>query len=189
MQSRGYKDVLKSLSARTGAPLPSLLVSFAILHEITAVVPLIAVFYGSRSLGVGEGVVNAVLSKETTAVPSRAKGVLQSWVAEGEQWAARVGTRYGIFGFEKRVTGTSNEAPDDLQASSRLAGDVTNAIVAYGVTKVSLSDMSSDPTQLMLGQALIPVRIGLSLYLAPAFSRTFTEPIRAAVLQSFRRKQ
>ena len=187
MQSRSYKDALKSLSARTGAPLPSLLVSFAILHEITAVVPLVAVFYGSRSLGVGEGVVNAVLSKETSAVPSSAKGVLQSWVVEGEQWAARVGTRYGIFGFEKR---TSNEAPNDLQVSSRLAGDVANAIVAYGVTKVSMSDMPSDPIQLMLaGQALIPVRIGLSLYLSPAFSRTFTEPIRTTVLQSFRRKQ
>ena len=36
-------------------------------------------------------------------------------------------------------------------------------------------------------KALIPVRIGLSMYLAPAFSRGFVEPVRSRILGIWRR--
>jgi hypothetical protein len=137
--SKGYRNALQALSTRTGAPLSSLIVSFGILHEVTAVVPLVAVFYGSRSLGIGEGIINAVLPKENDPnPPSWPAGVVQNWVTEGEAWAARIGRRYGVFGFEKGQSGTVDDkhTPGPSQLSSRLAGDVANAIVAYGVTKV-----------------------------------------------------
>ncbi|KAG2054085.1 hypothetical protein BDR06DRAFT_955671 [Suillus hirtellus] len=82
---------------------------------------------------------------------------------EDERWAGRIGRRYGIFGFEK------NKVVDQTQTSElsgKLAGDVANAVLAYGTVK-----------------ALLPVRIGLSLYLSPMFSRTVVEPIRLGGLR------
>jgi len=59
---------------------------------------------------------------------------LRSWVDEGEQWAGRVGRRYGILGFEK---GQSIDQIQISQSSGKLAGDVANAVLAYGVVKVN----------------------------------------------------
>ncbi|KAG5651633.1 hypothetical protein H0H81_008010 [Sphagnurus paluster] len=169
-----YRNALAALAARTGTPLPSLIVSFAVLHEVTAVVPLVAFFYGSRSLGIGESVVGAIVRKEdslsSTDQDTWMKGVFRGWVEEGDAWAARVGRRYGIFGYEKRVPGASNAHTEPSPLSSHIAGDVANAIVAYGASK-----------------ALLPVRVGISLYLSPAFSRTIVEPLRKTLIRPFRR--
>jgi hypothetical protein len=78
---------------------------------------MIGVFFGARSLGVG------------TAV--RDSEWISQWAEEGEAWASRVGRRYGMFGFEK---GSSDETP----LTPQLAENVTNAVVAYAATKVSL---------------------------------------------------
>jgi hypothetical protein len=58
---------------------------------------------------------------------------LRLWVDEGEQWAGRVGRRYGIFGFEK---GEVVDQTQTSQLSGKLAGDVANAVLAYGAVKV-----------------------------------------------------
>ncbi|KAF8070726.1 hypothetical protein FPV67DRAFT_1413187 [Lyophyllum atratum] len=169
-----YRNALNALSARTGTPLPSLLLSFGILHEITAVVPLVAVFYGSRTLGIGESIINAIVPKDATTLSAEddwLRGVFRTWVEEGDAWASRIGRRYGVFGYEKRIPGTQELPSQSSHLSSHIAGDVANAIVAYGVTK-----------------ALIPVRIGVSLYLSPAFSRRVVEPIRKTLIQPFRSK-
>lgn len=84
-----------------------------------------------------------------------------------------------MFGFEKRVRGSASpetigaphDEPRSSQLSSRLAGDAANAIVAYALTK-----------------ALFPVRVGVSLYFSPAFSRRVVEPFRQLVMRPFRRK-
>jgi hypothetical protein len=148
-----YRNALKAISARTGTPLPSLLVSFGILHELTAAVPLIGVFYGARSLGIGEGIIAIVVQDGAGSVhnshvsdphPIPAQWVREkckAWVDEGEHWAGRIGRRYGIFGLEKRISGAESDTAIDLKAKSvhtsgQIAGDVANAIVAYGVTKV-----------------------------------------------------
>ncbi|KAG6828528.1 hypothetical protein H0H92_007656 [Tricholoma furcatifolium] len=136
MQS--YKAALSALSARTGAPLPSLIISFGILHEVTAIVPLVAVFYGSRTLGIGETVVSAIVSNPTAEDSFGVKRLVRSWVEEGDAWAGRIGRRYGVFGYEKRTPGASETSTEVSPLSSRLAGDVANAIVAYGVTKLRL---------------------------------------------------
>lgn len=155
-----YKNALTTISGRTGAPLPSLIVSFAILHELTAIVPIVGIFYSARSLGVGERVVNAAAFHRGGSADDQSwvNTQLRLWVDEGEQWAGRVGRRYGIFGFEK---GEVVDQTQTSQLSGKLAGDVANAVLAYGAVK-----------------ALLPIRIGLSLYLSPMFSRAVVEPIR-----------
>ena len=162
-----YKNALKVLSTRTGTPLPSLLVSFGILHELTAIVPLVGVFYGARALGVGERIIAAVVqggfdsgpkSHNLESHPIRAGWVgeqCRTWLKEGENWAGRVGRRYGVFGFEKRILGSGNDTAPDVNAmsmhiSGQVAGDVANAVVAYGVTKVCFLLMHTPPNFLQL---------------------------------------
>jgi Hypothetical protein FLILHELTA len=136
-----YKTALKAISARTGTPLPSLLFSFGVLHEITALVPLVGVFYGARSLGIGEVVINTIV-QDNPALSGVREGdwfrrTLCRWVEEGDKWACRVGQRYGVFGFEKRTSESVHGAAERLPLPDRIVGDVANAIVAYGVTKVN----------------------------------------------------
>ncbi|KAG5342628.1 hypothetical protein J132_05910 [Termitomyces sp. J132] len=185
-----YKGALNALSARTRTPLPSLILSFGVLHELTAIVPLVTVFYGSRTLGIGERMVSAVVNSSDTEDTLRGvRKVVRNWVEEGDAWAARIGRRYGVFGYEKRIPGAPQVPAETSQLTSHLAGDVANAIVAYGVTKARLILilMSTLGPKLTLCQALLPVRIGLSLYLSPAFSRGVIEPVRKSLIQLFRR--
>jgi len=67
-----------------------------------------------------------------------------------------------FFGFDK-----GNE--DSSYVPGHIAGDVANAVVAYGATK-----------------AMLPLRVGLSLYLAPMFSRRCIEPLRRGIMGIFR---
>ncbi|KIK67509.1 hypothetical protein GYMLUDRAFT_156602 [Collybiopsis luxurians FD-317 M1] len=161
----GYRNALQALSARTGTPLSSLVVSFGILHEITAIAPLVGVFYTARTFGFGERVVKSVIAEDDgtgsdSTYADWARRKCRQWVEEGEGWAGRVGRRYGIFGFEKGSQGSTGH----------IAGDVANAVVAYGVTK-----------------AMLPVRIGLSLYLTPMFSRGIVEPVKKGFINLFRK--
>ncbi|KAL1945240.1 hypothetical protein VTO73DRAFT_2091 [Trametes versicolor] len=186
-----YKEALAALSQRTRTPLPSLALSFAILHELTAIVPVVGFFYGARALGVGEGIVRAIApppdaaGAEESGATSQFLGQFRDtwagarfreWMVEGEVRAERVGRRYGWFGFEKgsKAEGASVESQvaraETAFSSGKIAGDVANAVVAYALTK-----------------AFIPVRIGLSLYLSPAFSRGIVQPIGTAVSRLFRR--
>lgn len=135
-----YRAALEIVSKRTKTPLPSLIVSFAVLHEVTAVVPLVSVFFLARSLGIGEQTVTSLrreISEGREHQWLKEKGY--QWIDEGEQWAARVGKRYGIFGFPKVPKGSSEaeaSAHSTPAVSHNLAGDVANAVLAYGVTKV-----------------------------------------------------
>lgn len=132
-----YKGTLTQLSVRTGASVPSLFASFLLLHEVTAIVPFIGVFYTSRALGIGETVVSSVV-KSTEGNDGYAHAQVRQWMTEGEQMAERVGRRYGIFGFEKRSKPDHDSSVEDIPpaASSHIAGEIANVIVAYGVVKV-----------------------------------------------------
>ncbi|KAG1810903.1 uncharacterized protein BJ212DRAFT_574476 [Suillus subaureus] len=153
-----YRNALTAISGRTGTPLPSLIVSFAIVHELTAIIPMVGIFYTARSLGAGERIVGAVALNRDGSMDDQSwvNTQLSSWLDEGEQWASRIGRRYGIFGFEK---GKLVDQTQMSELSGKLAGDVANAVLAYGAVK-----------------ALVPIRIGLSLYLSPMFSRAVVEP-------------
>lgn len=171
-----YKDALKGISARTGAPVSSLVVSFGVLHELTAIVPLVGVLYGARTLGLGERAVAAIrdTNPDATAEHSPALAYTQrtfrDWVEQGDAWAERVGRRYGVFGFDKRVSGAPPLVDDGPRP--RITGDVANAVLAYGVTK-----------------AVAPLRVAASLYLSPAFARGVIIPITRAFVNIFRRQR
>ena len=68
---------------------------------------------------------------------SIARHKCKEWVEEGEGWAERVGGRYGFFGFEKGSKRDNNSESGSKPRHTHIAGDVANAVVAYGVTKVS----------------------------------------------------
>ncbi|KAL5479091.1 hypothetical protein ACEPAI_2379 [Sanghuangporus weigelae] len=174
-----YRTTLAGISARTGTALPALITSFAILHEATAIVPLVGVFYTCRTFGVGERVVTyareASSSSGTSAMRKEEEGgswirdATERWMSEGEQWTERVGRRYGIWGFQKGAPPSSS--PSSTTTSGiNVAGDVANALVAYCATK-----------------ALLPVRIGVSLYFSPAFARAVVVPFSRSVGRIFRK--
>lgn len=147
-----YKLAIQAISTRTGAPLPSLVLSFAVLHELTAIAPFLAIFFGARQFGVGERVITAITSDSDSSGGGGGalKQKSREWMSEGEVWAERVGRRYGVFGFEKRGTSSSagsvSAEDSDIRAataqntkfSPNIAGDVANAVVAYGITKVRI---------------------------------------------------
>jgi hypothetical protein len=86
---------------------------------LTVVVPLVGAFFGAKALGAGD--------KAVELVPPE-------WVQEGEEWAGRVGRRYGLFGFEKR----DKDKEPVVEHKVAIAGDVANAILAYTIVKASL---------------------------------------------------
>jgi len=137
-----YQNVLKNLSAKTGTPLPSLIFSFAVLHEFTAIAPLVGVFFASKQLGLGEHVVGQLIRSDTLHDQPEGwfNSRLRQCIDEGEHWAERVGRRYGVFGFSK---GQPLELPSDEtqpgQLSTKIAGDFANAILAYGTVKVTIN--------------------------------------------------
>jgi hypothetical protein len=55
---------------------------------------------------------------------------------EGDRWAIRFGRRYDIFGYEKRMPGTVDDIDEMAGVSGHIDGDVANAILSYGATKV-----------------------------------------------------
>ena len=142
---QGYKNALGSLAARTGTPLPSLIVSFAILHEITAIVPLVGMFFGARYLGVGERLVEFVRAEtHTDAVSSNRPPTTEwvrkkvgTWIDEGEVRAERAGRRYGIFGYPKTPKGVKYEPTAEDERGPGVTGDFANAVLAYTATKAS----------------------------------------------------
>ncbi|KDQ55255.1 hypothetical protein JAAARDRAFT_134111 [Jaapia argillacea MUCL 33604] len=172
-----YREALRALSARTGTPLPSLVFSFVVLHELTAIASMVGLFYGARALSLGETLVD-LARKDSDPLPGDAqdswvKEKWRTWVDEGEKKAERVGRRYGWFGFEKGSNPAASEEIEGQlrsQMSKRIAGDVANAVVAYGITK-----------------ALMPIRLPLSMYLSPAFSRRVVDPVRRTFLRPFLR--
>lgn len=124
----------------------SLIASFLILHELTAIIPLFGFFSIFKTFGVGVGLAGwAVAEAETdTSEPSWARGKVRGWVQEGEEQAEKIGRRYGVFGFEKeskeeRVERREREkvGEDSVQRDYKVTGDVANLVAAYIATKVS----------------------------------------------------
>ncbi|GAA5916321.1 hypothetical protein JCM6882_001081 [Rhodosporidiobolus microsporus] len=163
---------LSQLHARYPHTSPaSLTASFLLLHEFTALVPLVALFGAFSFLGVGAGVVGWTVD-ETAQEEEREggggwKGTVRGWLEEAEDKAERVGRRYGLFGWEKesaedRKERRVREAQEKEQQGGevlkkerdlRVSGEVANAVAAYLAVK-----------------ALLPLRILVSLRLAPTLA-------------------
>lgn len=120
-----------------------MIISFAILHEVTAVVPLVGIFFGAKYLGVGEHLMEFVraeahsdaTSSDQPSTTEWARRKVGMWIDEGEVWAGKVGRRYGIFGSPKTPKGAKFE-PAEGERGPGVAGDVANAVFAYTATKV-----------------------------------------------------
>jgi len=141
-----YTAAIQKLSLRTGTPLPSLILSFALLHEVTAIVPLIGIYWAARAFRIGDKMTAYLSLQRTSQNSSEDKGsetsstnerfvneALRRWMREGEARAARVGARYGILGFTKNQEITE----DDMQrVGTRVASEVANGAFAYMAVKV-----------------------------------------------------
>ncbi|KPV76631.1 uncharacterized protein RHOBADRAFT_52611 [Rhodotorula graminis WP1] len=168
---------------------PSLVIAFVALHELTAIVPLVALFALFRHVALGTALVAWVVAHSDTddrdqsgegSTPATAAAwrvTARDWLKEAEDKAERVGRRYGWFGWPKesrderaaRKAHLAQAAEDgrtavDERTSAdqlRVSGDVANAAAAYLAVK-----------------ALIPLRILVSLRLSPSLAnviaRNFT---------------
>ena len=132
----GYRGALRKVSLRTGQPLPSLALSFAVLHELTAIVPFIGIFFTSRALGIGERV--AATLQEHDPQPGDARhGAIEGYIRdkwrEGGEFGARLGSRYGWFGFEKGKKPTEEEK---TLMRKTMMSDSANVMFTYVSVKV-----------------------------------------------------
>ncbi|GAA5825564.1 hypothetical protein JCM5353_002342 [Sporobolomyces roseus] len=163
---------------------PSLFISFLILHELTAILPLSILFGTFHYLGIGAGIVAWTLSEsESTTQPSLeqedagkwtkegARIKVREWMKEGEDQAERMGRRYGWFGWEKESREERIERKKRLEdeparsvskelsnESLKVSGDVANLVAAYLVVK-----------------ALLPLRILVSLRLSPTLANVIVK--------------
>ncbi|OCF76509.1 hypothetical protein I204_02205 [Kwoniella mangroviensis CBS 8886] len=185
-----YAPSLHSLSVKTGVPLPSLVLSFMVLHEITAILPIFLIYWIFSTLGVGLGMVRWIMdvghldvddstsTQESGEDRSVIKRWIRDWYVEGENRIGKIGKRYGIFGYTKVDKDKNNEDQDgiaqevkvvDARSGSGAASKVADAIAAYVVVK-----------------ALLPLRIAASLGLSPTFARYTLVPLQN-VFKRFRR--
>lgn len=108
------------------------------LHELTALLPLILLFYAFSALGAGSaflhwlhGVAKSATGEEVEEGPyARMAHVVRGWYDEGARRVEKVGRKYGVLGFEK---GSAVEGGVGREA----AGAVADAVAAYVVVKVS----------------------------------------------------
>lgn len=140
---------VRALAARSGTDPASMVVSFLVLHELTAAIPLVLLFYLFGALGAGEAVLQYLLAgeqgqsgldngaeaadasgdktKSDTPPPADTWGwttTVRGWVQEGIVRAERYGKRKGYFGFEKEDrenSGQSESGGEDVSSASASA--------------------------------------------------------------------
>lgn len=188
-----YTARLTALASRTGVSLPSLALSFGILHELTALVPLVGLFFAFQAADVGTGLVRWAGEVCADDEGTRWRSTVKDWLGEGERRVDRVARRYGLFGYdagtkremsaidEGEITEEARQLVGLAERGSKAAADVTNAIAAYVLVKVCPLLFESKLMAHTLHQALLPARIGVSLAFAPAFSRRIVDPTRRFV--------
>ncbi|KAK0549983.1 Serine--tRNA ligase, mitochondrial [Tilletia horrida] len=169
---------IRALAQRHGSDPASLIASFMVLHELTALIPLLILFWLFELLGAGQSFLAWLEGDDGSAQQSADpdtqgwKNVVNGWVQEGIKRAERVGRRYGLFGIEKGSKSSATQAHDEADAalvsapstqlqSGALVGSFANAVAAYACVK-----------------ALIPLRLAASVALAPAFARYTIEPVK-----------
>lgn len=147
-QSRLSKYIphLDAISTKSGLPLPSLAVSFAILHELTAILPLVALFFAFQAFGIGGSIIKWA-SQQEDGDDLGLGSYIRDWLQEGQKRVDKVARRYGMFGYEKgsKALDEADQLSSEDQAlqvaaaakQSTAAAGVANAVAAYVVVKVS----------------------------------------------------
>ncbi|KAJ1022491.1 hypothetical protein NDA16_003480 [Ustilago loliicola] len=154
---------VRSIAKKNGTNAPTMVASFLILHELTALVPLVLLFYTFGALGVGTAVCDWLLGDAEMQSDQDSKSLasrFRAWARLKEERFERYCRKKGYLGFGKQDAETI-AAANDLGKSSHLAGSFANMVAAY-----------------ILVKALIPVRIGASVALAGPFSRSVLEPLK-----------
>ncbi|SCV74115.1 BQ2448_6547 [Microbotryum intermedium] len=162
----------------------SLLVSFLVLHELTAIVPLLLGFWGFKALGLGQTLVQEVQDASHTGTKvegneSYFKAKLSDWLQQGEEQAQRLGSRYGWFGMEK----LSGEQRAELKTRARVEREthqenldgmtMIKTTSQQGTNHLSLTgDVANLVASYVVVKALLPLRIYASLRLAPTMANT-----------------
>lgn len=100
---RTHHFIHSCLEDRAKGGAPSLIISFAVLHEITALVPFVATFYSSRALGLGDSLVRVLLDQDSDSFPE-IRATVRSFMLDSQERMARVGSRYGVFGLVLSVS-------------------------------------------------------------------------------------
>lgn len=156
---------VRSIARKNGTDAPTMVASFLILHELTAIVPLVILFYAFGALGVGTAVLAWLLGDAEDKEDDQGSLMtrFRAWARLKEERFERYCRKRGYLGFEKQDAETI-DAANDLGKSSHLAGSFANMVAAY-----------------ILVKALIPVRIGASVALAGPFSRSVLEPLKRIV--------
>lgn len=148
---RRLQDRLRTVSARTGTDFASLSFSFLILHELTAILPLLGFFYLLGFLGLGESLCNwfteAAEEAESrdgqevsvSSLQNQWRTKVGAWLKEGMQRVERFATRKGWWGYGEggAESSASQEAPLSGTNQKQVAGAFANAVAAYVLTKVS----------------------------------------------------
>lgn len=166
---------VRRIAHRNGTDPASMVVSFMILHEVTAVIPLLLLFWLLGLFGTGGAVMQWLMDASATQTSSRAgsnesgtmdnaRAWLRSYIHEGMQRAERYGRKKGYFGFEKGSTPDDVNVTSDTPNVQALAGTFANFVAAYAITK-----------------ALFPLRLAASVALAAPFARLCIEPLKRIV--------
>lgn len=164
-QSRLQRALMqvRSIAKKNGTDAPTMIASFLVLHELTAIVPLFALFYIFGALGVGTAVLDWLLGDAERTDEESLASRFRTWARAKEERFERYCRKKGYLGFEKQDVKTI-DAANDLGRTSQLAGSFANMVAAYIIVK-----------------ALLPVRIGASIALAGPFSRTVLEPLKGLI--------
>lgn len=166
-------DSVRQAAKRSGTDPASMVVSFMVLHELTAILPLIAIFYILCALGTGASVMQWLLdashtqSGQESGMMASLRASLRDYIQEGMQRAERYGRKKGWFGFEKGSEIKDVEIDAQNKASPNaeaIAGTFANAVAAYAITK-----------------ALLPVRLAACVAFAGPFARWTIEPIKRII--------
>ncbi|KAJ8295714.1 hypothetical protein OF846_001075 [Rhodotorula toruloides] len=157
---------------------PSLLISFVILHELTALVPLVGLFALLKWLGVGGAIVARVVDETSEAEGERSgwRTTAKEWLVESEKKAERVGRRYGWFGWAKET----QEEREERRAREKDAqvGDAMLQDVSPERLRVS-GDVANAAASYLLVKALLPLRILVSLRLSPSLANVIVKNFRS----------
>jgi len=135
----------------------------------------VGIFYALRQADAGQHIVDGLRPAQDgdrNADDSALRSTARRWTDESIAKAERIGRRYGWFGLQKRDRSAGlavPDSPDDAaQVSRAITGDLANVAAAYVIVKVCADLLCEALTGAKL---LLPVRLGLSLYLSPPLAR------------------
>ncbi|GAA5935418.1 uncharacterized protein JCM15063_001028 [Sporobolomyces koalae] len=178
------QSYLRTLRDRYPAVDPaSLIASFVILHELTAIVPLATLFGTFHYLGLGTGIVAWTVQESqlepgaAAAAPhdpnpsTRIRTKLREWIEQGEDKAEALGRRYGWFGWTKE-TSEERTLRKQLAASSSSSSDSTTTKMTQVRDLRVTGDVANLVAAYLAVKALLPLRILVSLRLSPVLANS-----------------